>query len=194
MKINTSRKSYKKLLLATGAVMLVAAVGYGTYASTTNHWPFVASQQAASNNTSPETATSSPDQTSTAPVDTENTTGSDKTTTPTSPKTPDNNDSPNKPTSDKVGVTITSITTNDNAVQVRSLIEAVTSSGSCTLTFSKNGTNVVKTSGIQALPSSSTCKGFSIPLGELSKGTWNVTLNVTADNKTGSATASFEVN
>jgi len=93
----------------------------------------------------------------------------------------------------KVTVTIPSIMSSDGQVRISTLIEAVTNDGTCTLSLSKDGTVVTKQSGIQAGPSSSTCKGFTIPTSELSSGQWQATIQVQTGNEMGSATKVFQV-
>jgi hypothetical protein len=75
-----------------------------------------------------------------------------------------------------VTVTISAANQNDGVLQVRTLISAIASSGNCTLSLTKDGMTISRTSEIQSLPSSSTCKGFDIPEAELTKGTWTAKL------------------
>jgi len=192
MKINTSKKPYKKLALMS-AVIVVALLGYTTYAATTDIWPFTKSQQTAGttvNQPSKDTTDASSEEDTSTPAVSEDT---DTTTVTDTPKTPENNESSTTKNEDKIAVTITSVSNDDDVLKVRSLIEAITSSGTCTLTLTKEDSKLTKTSGIQALPSSSTCKGFSIPTTELSRGTWSLALSVISEGKTGSTTTSFEV-
>lgn len=56
-------------------------------------------------------------------------------------------------------------------------IGALTNEGTCTLTLAKGSKTITKTANVQALPRTSTCKGFDIPLSELSSGQWNLTLH-----------------
>lgn len=93
----------------------------------------------------------------------------------------------------KVTVTIPSINTSDGQVRISTLIEAVTDTGNCILTLSKDSAVVTKQSGIQAGPSSSTCKGFTVSTSELSTGQWQATVQVQTGDKTGSATRTFQV-
>lgn len=90
----------------------------------------------------------------------------------------------------------TNITThevNNGVLQIRNVINGVYSSGSCTLTLSKNGQTVTKTVDIQPLPQSSTCKGFNIPTTELSRGTWQAVLKVTISGKSTESTVSINI-
>lgn len=108
-------------------------------------------------------------------------------------------DRPPAPTPDPDGgksivkVTIASVNQNDGVLQIRTLISAVTSTGSCTLTLVKEGVTITRTAQIQALPSSATCKGFDIALSELSVGPWQATLVYENDELTGTATKEIKV-
>ena len=86
----------------------------------------------------------------------------------------------------QMSITATNQTSSD--YQIRTLISALSSGGSCTLTMTKPGaTTVTQTSGVQDLSNTSTCQGFDVPLSELSSGTWNVTVNFSSSTLTGSA-------
>lgn len=88
---------------------------------------------------------------------------------------------------------ITAATVEDGTLYIRNTIDGIYQQGSCKLTLTKGSRTVAKTAGIQALPQSSTCKGFNIPTAELSNGIWNITITITINGKTGSATGSVEV-
>lgn len=74
-----------------------------------------------------------------------------------------------------VDISITAANQNDNILQIRGLVYAV-DDGLCTLTLSRDGQTVTKTAGTQAQASVSSCKGFDVPVSELSNGTWQMTL------------------
>ena len=93
-----------------------------------------------------------------------------------------------------INVTFTALNQVEGQVQIRTLIDAVSSDGNCTLTLTKSGTTVTKQSGIQAGPNTSTCMGFNIPVSELSPGTWTVSANVVIGTQKGNATKDFTVN
>lgn len=100
------------------------------------------------------------------------------------------------PSEDGTGLTvdaqITSINKSSSTLSIRTLIQQVTSSGRCELTLSgPNGATVSVTSDVQALPNGATCKGFDVPLSDLSTGDWQVTLKYTNDDI--KATASQKV-
>jgi hypothetical protein len=90
-------------------------------------------------------------------------------------------------------VSITSSNQTDNQLQIRSLIGAVSSNGTCTLILTKDSLKVTKQSDIQAGPSSSTCKGFDVPTSELSRGIWQVTISVVIGNQNGSASKAVTI-
>lgn len=103
-------------------------------------------------------------------------------TTPSPTPTPD--DQPNN-----IGLNITAASQNGSTLQIRALIAAVTSKGTCKLTLSKTGAaSVVKTADIQALANSSTCKGFDVSTSELPAGTWTATLVYEDGSNRGTAT------
>jgi len=108
-------------------------------------------------------------------------TGSDPSPTPTPPA--------NGSSKSQVGMEITAANVNAGVLQIRTLIQAVTSSGTCTLSASgPNGASYTASSGIQAGPSTSTCKGFDIPVSSLSTGNWSIRINFENDSLQASAT------
>ena len=108
------------------------------------------------------------------------------------------NETPTPPTPTQgskstVGLTITAVNQNPPSLQIRSEIGAVTSEGTCTLTLTKGTKTITKTAEIQALPRISTCKGFDIPLSELSSGQWNVALHFENNTLTADTTKQITV-
>lgn len=111
-------------------------------------------------------------------------------------QTPDNNstDTPpigtgktpvdNQPTNNKttpsitVGASITYVQQTSTSLRIGTLVESVTSSGSCTVVLTKGDQTVTHTVGIQPMASSSTCKGFDIPIIELPSGTWAINIDI----------------
>lgn len=77
-------------------------------------------------------------------------------------------------------------------VQIRTLIETVTS-GTCNLSI-KNGGDLFETSvATQPLASTSTCRGFDVPLNELGSGEWNISIRFSNSNSQGAASTVLEV-
>lgn len=58
------------------------------------------------------------------------------------------------------------------------------SSGSCTVTLTKDAKVVTKSADIIFAPRYSSCAGFSIPKNELGSGIWTISLSVDSDNGT----------
>lgn len=85
-----------------------------------------------------------------------------------------------------IPVTITTASQSGSSLQIRVLIGAITT-GTCTLTLTGPGATYTATASVQSLPSSSTCKGFTVPTSQLSSGTWNVVVNFENDSLQGSA-------
>lgn len=92
-----------------------------------------------------------------------------------------------------VNISITAANQNSSLLQIRTLIEAVISTGKCTLTLTKNSNVITKVVAVQALSSSSTCAGFDIPTSELSVGTWQSTVDFKNDTLKGTASRSIEI-
>ena len=93
----------------------------------------------------------------------------------------------------QVDVTITAANQNGNVLQVRSLISALTSTGTCTLTITQGESKVKKESGVQSLANSTTCSGFDIPVAELQKGDALLQLNFSGDNISGSTSRTVKI-
>lgn len=100
-------------------------------------------------------------------------------------KTPSNNEAPDTDQADnQLSATITAANQNGQILQIRTLVDIIDTNGVCTLTLTGPAEKVVtKTASTQALASSSTCKGFDIPVTELSTGIWKININITAMQK-----------
>jgi hypothetical protein len=109
------------------------------------------------------------------------------TDTPAAPAAPSSGSKGN------VEVTITANAQNDGLFQLRTLISAVVNTGTCTVTFTKGQQTVTKQAGVQSLPSTSTCKGFDVPVSELSPGQWDVTVTYENDTLSGKATKTVTI-
>ena len=92
-----------------------------------------------------------------------------------------------------VSVSISAANQTQSSLQIRTGIGVVTSSGTCTLNLSQVGKVITRTSNVQALPSTSTCEGFDIPLSELPTGKWTIDLLFENDTLTGSVTRDIEI-
>ncbi len=100
-------------------------------------------------------------------------------------------DTPTAPTvvpgSDKkeVQLIITSTNQTSTILQIRTQINTTDTTGTCTLTITGQKT-IVKTAGVQAFASVSTCQGFDIPLSELSAGSWHASIDYSSATLHGS--------
>ena len=65
--------------------------------------------------------------------------------------------------------------------------------GNCELNLIRNGTVIYSdTTGIVTAATTATCEGFNVPISSLSNGNYQIVINLSSDNKTG--TISGEVN
>ena len=94
-----------------------------------------------------------------------------------------------------VNVIINDASQYDSVVEVRSYVEGIIETdGTCTLTFTKDGTSFTKTTSPLTNPSYTTCKTIDIPVSEFSsKGTWQLTVSYLSSTSKGSATKTLEV-
>jgi len=82
-------------------------------------------------------------------------------------------------------VNLTSINQTDSKIQIRAMVNAISSQGGCELQLTKDNQTITKTVTLQALPSTSTCMGFDISKTELAAGEWKIKLTITIGSKTG---------
>ncbi len=75
---------------------------------------------------------------------------------------------------------------------IRLTINQLLGSGTCTLTMTNQKT-VTKTAEIVQNPSSSSCKGFDVPVGELGPGEWSIKINIKSGDKTGVIEDKFNI-
>ena len=93
-----------------------------------------------------------------------------------------------------IEVLITAANQNGNLLQIRTSINGVSNQGTCKLSLTGPTAAITREVEIQALASSSTCKGFDIPTSELSKGTWTINLDITRGSDSGKASQTVEIN
>lgn len=93
-----------------------------------------------------------------------------------------------------VGMEISAANQNDSTLQIRTFIQTITSTGKCDLLM-KNAQNMTYTANVdvQALSSTSTCKGFDVPVDQLSPGIWTVTINFSNDTLTASTSKEITI-
>lgn len=87
-----------------------------------------------------------------------------------------------------VSMAITKSESSNGTFIIRTSIQAVSSAGTCTLNMSgPNGKTYSASSKVQALPSTSTCQGFDVPLSSLSDGSWKIEIHFENDTTKASA-------
>ena len=189
MKIN--KHHFKKKYVAMIAVLLAITVLTGV---------ILLARYGQTKDTSPEAAPTSSRIDYTAPTDAQRQAGNDakkdtieKSRSTNSSKTPDSKSSTQSSGADGLTTQITAATTQEGVLYIRNEINGNYQSGTCTLILSKDGKTVQKTSDVQSLPQSSTCKGFNIPVSELTRGTWHINLQVTVASGSAVATKDIEI-
>lgn len=80
-------------------------------------------------------------------------------------------------------------------VKVGVVIDSLISSGTCTFSATRSGASTVtKTASVQALNSSSTCEGFTIPTSEfIGSGEWMFTVKVESSDQSITLNGSFSI-
>ena len=102
-------------------------------------------------------------------------------------------------TTDTVTIVITSPTEQSESdgftsALIRTNIQDIkTNTGNCTLTLTMGDQVIARQSEVQALPSYTTCKGFDIPMSELTTGTWLATVSFKNDQYSGSVSQSITI-
>ena len=100
------------------------------------------------------------------------------------------------PSSDSsLSVDITASNKTSSLMQIRVQINSIVNSGTCDITLTNGTSSVHHSVAVSPLASTSTCKGFDIPLSELSSGKWNYTITVkdASSNQTGTASGTFSI-
>lgn len=94
-----------------------------------------------------------------------------------------------------VEVTLTAVNQTSTSLQIRSLISVLDTTGTCTLTLQKQGSSpsITRTAAVQALSNNVTCKGFDIPLDQLPAGDWQINLNFSSTQFSGSASQTVTI-
>lgn len=76
---------------------------------------------------------------------------------------------------------------------IRTTINQLLTSGTCTLTLTNGSKTVTRSANIAQNPSSSTCQGFDVPTSELGSGTWSISIAIASGDKTGTLTDSVSL-
>ena len=88
-----------------------------------------------------------------------------------------------------INMEITATNQTDSILQIRTLIQTVINTGECSLSMKgPDGAAYNAKADVQALASSSTCKGFDISLDQLTPGAWTITVSFDNDELSSSTT------
>lgn len=191
MRINKKTNRPKKLLLLSSVVVVFLVI-----AGAIIWW------QWSSNDVSQNSADSPKEQ-----QKSQRDSGGDSSNTPSTPSTTENNnierekekeippqhEGPSPDASSSLTGSINYSAVAGNNLIIRTTINQTVNSGTCSLSLTSGSKNVTRSSNIAQNPSSATCEGFDIPVSELGTGTWNITININGDGKTGSLTGSVTI-
>lgn len=191
IQINKKKFPKKTIIVVSSIVVLFAASATYVYAFNGNIFGW-SSQQGPSNTGNYKPTTPEQQQSGTDIKDGAVNSEDD----PAKPST--NTDTPAIPVnqgSDKSSVTldISSQNQTSSTYQIRTLIGAVTNTGECTLTLTRNGSTISKTASVSALAKTSTCQGFDIPLTELTAGVWQLNIVFSNSTLTGAVTTNITI-
>lgn len=182
MKLVSEKTSRKKLLFLLSAVIALTCAAWLIFAYQVQTWPFPAPG---------EKATPSEKQVNSVDY---GVASDDQVTAGIEAKKNTTTDTPPSDTAKSTGptVTITTASRSGDIFYIRTLIDTVTSGGSCELVMNGPGEKTyTAASSVQNMAETSTCQGFNVPFSSLSSGTWTIRLNYT--NSTQSSTATKEV-
>lgn len=185
MKITPPKGKRKLILITILVVTALAVMGFIAFSSlnpeSTNKTPQPNITTSKTSNEEEVTDNSNPP----SPESAKNSPSSNPSPAPTS------NENEQLPS---VAMRVTSAHQSADSYSIRTLIQYVTSSGNCILTATNGvGDTYTETSGVQALPSSSTCTGFDIPVSTLSQGEWQITITFKNDSVQGSTSTEITV-
>lgn len=183
----TKRPKTLTITLITAAAVILLVGGYFTYAYTTKTiWPF----QEAASDTLQDTANNQLHQ------NTPDAPGSSTPSTPedTPQKTPVPYEGDNPNTGQELSGVINYHGVSGSSLAIRITIDQIIASGSCTLTLTaKDGKTVTRTVDTAQNPSSTTCRGFDIPISDLGRGEWDIKVDILTDGKSGVITGKTTV-
>ncbi len=185
MKINTrTNKKRPYLYISIVAIVIFAALAALYFTKT---WPFQRTDQSSDQLSEEQKGTSEKIKNDVISQDEngKSNTGSDPTPAPI--------ESPNGGKS-SVNSYSASLSQDTNGVYIRSIIQTVSSSGTCTLVMTgPSGKTYTATAEVQAQPSYTTCKGFDVPRSSLAAGSWSIKVSFENETLTSSYTTSVEV-
>lgn len=188
--IKTKPSTHKKLLYASG-ILVAAVLTVLTYMYFTNSGLFSNTASSEQNSDSIDYQEPSDEQLEAGKETKESTIKTES--TPADGKPNETSASNTDSSGDSIGVIINEPNVSGSTLSVRTVIQDVSSSGTCTLTLSKAGqSSIVKTAATQVSGSVSTCKGFTFDVGSRT-GTWKITLGYSSKSGAGSASRSVSL-
>lgn len=105
-----------------------------------------------------------------------------------------NNNQTTTETPQAVTMEITSTTQNGSTYNIRTIIDTLSTAGSCSLQMTgPNGVSYTAQANVQAMASSTTCEGFNVPISSLSSGAWTITIDFSDGTKSASATKNVTI-
>ena len=188
MKIQKKQNKKNKVLILI-AVILLSITSYSLISYKLKLWPFIQNQFST---VTEEQKTAGQDIKKRSLNDASN--KSEKESSGQKSKTLQGSDPSPEPTPSSngkkptVGVSITTTTVDkdSNTLYIRSLIQTISSNGRCTLSMhNTSGQTYSNSVELQAGPSTSSCKGFNVPLPQLSPGKWTINIHYEDNNVTG---------
>ena len=188
MKIQKKQNKKNKVLILV-AVILLSITSYSLISYKLKFWPFIQNQFSTATE---EQKTAGQDIKKRSLNDASN--KSEKESSGQKSKTLQGSDPSPEPTPSSngkkptVGVSITTTTVDkdSNTLYIRSLIQTISSNGRCTLSMhNTSGQTYSNSVELQAGPSTSSCKGFNVPLSQLSPGKWTINIHYEDNNVTG---------
>ena len=185
MKIRSQSSSSLKPLLTIIGVLVLALLGWLYYTHHYQKWPFLPAQTTEKPANTVDYNEPTKDQAASGSSIKEQVAEQAKNSSEQTPSA--STSSPQSVTMD-----ITAANKNGDTLMVRTLIQKVTSTGTCALSMTgPNGATYSANAGVQAMASTSTCQGFNIPTGNLAHGAWRI--NIDFKDGLDTANASKEV-
>ena len=179
-------------LIATTAIVIIA-IGFFAVSYANNTWPFTKKNVDDSSSSTKAESTSDSNDVTPKP------TTSEKPTDPTSNSVKSQSEAQSQETTAPKSnlLSITNVAQSGSNVTIRTLIDKVTTEGTCSMTITNltNGKTYAQKVNVQALASSSTCQGYNVPVSTLSSGKWKISIDYKVGNTSyGSASQTETIN
>ena len=185
MQITHSHKHISRPFILGVVVIIVLLGGYAAFAKFNSLWPFVQMTDSTTGDSMTSHTTSTAKNSSGSSIQSP----ADK--TPQQYDTSASSDS----SSDRLTGSINYKSVIGSTLSIRATIDQSVTSGTCNLTLINQGSGktVTKSATIITNPSSSTCNGFDIPTSELGSGNWNITIDLSSNDKNGKITDTVSI-